>query len=185
LTHVRIVLSASVRRTCLVQSTADRSHHAEPPLDPGRRSHGLDNPTNYFTAAGLDHRAGHQQPSRCIGNGVQVLQRHTGLTSLQKLVDTASRSPTRCCRLHRAIRRRLPLTLPQRRHRTVTRQPQHRQLAGSVITFKTSTATLAVTIARPSRGSALPPSARFDQLNSVLNSNGITPARQCLQRPIR
>ena len=51
----------------------------------------LDNPTNFFTAAGLDARAsdiGNLLDS--IGNGVQVLQAaDTGITSLQKLVDTA------------------------------------------------------------------------------------------------
>jgi flagellin-like hook-associated protein FlgL len=51
----------------------------------------LDNPTNYFTAQGLDNRAndiGNLLDG--IGNGVQVLQAaNTGLTSLQKLVDTA------------------------------------------------------------------------------------------------
>jgi flagellin-like hook-associated protein FlgL len=51
----------------------------------------LDNPTNFFTAQGLNNRAndiGNLLDS--IGNGVQVLQAaNTGLTSLQKLVDTA------------------------------------------------------------------------------------------------
>ena len=51
----------------------------------------LDNPTNFFTAAGLDARAsdiGNLLDS--IGNGVQVLQAaNTGITSLSKLVDTA------------------------------------------------------------------------------------------------
>ena len=51
----------------------------------------LDNPTNFFTAAGLNNRAsdiGNLLDS--IGNGVQVLQAaNTGLTSLQSLVDTA------------------------------------------------------------------------------------------------
>jgi flagellin-like hook-associated protein FlgL len=51
----------------------------------------LDNPTNFFTAQGLNNRAndiGNLLDSS--GNGVQVLQAaNTGLTSLQKLVDTA------------------------------------------------------------------------------------------------
>ena len=51
----------------------------------------LDNPTNYFTAAGLDNRASDiSNLLDSIGNGVQVLQAaNTGITSLQKLVDTA------------------------------------------------------------------------------------------------
>src|SRR5674476_652511 len=51
----------------------------------------LDNPTNYFTAQSLDNRASDiNNLLDGIGNGVQVLQAaNTGLTSLQKLVDTA------------------------------------------------------------------------------------------------
>ena len=51
----------------------------------------LDNPTNFFTAASLDSRAGDiNNLLDSIGNGVQVLQAaNTGITSLQKLVDSA------------------------------------------------------------------------------------------------
>ena len=51
----------------------------------------LDNPTNFFTAQGLDNRASDiNNLLDGIGNGVQVLQAaNTGLTSLQQLVDTA------------------------------------------------------------------------------------------------
>ncbi len=51
----------------------------------------LDNPTNFFTAAGLDARASDiSNLLDSIGNGVQVLQAaNTGITSLQKLVDSA------------------------------------------------------------------------------------------------
>ncbi len=51
----------------------------------------LDNPTNFFTAQSLDARAGDiNNLLDGIGNGVQVLQAaNTGITSLQKLVDTA------------------------------------------------------------------------------------------------
>ncbi|MGA9088216.1 MAG: flagellin, partial [Bradyrhizobium sp.] len=51
----------------------------------------LDNPTNYFTAQGLNNRASDiNNLLDSIGNGVQVLQAaNTGLTSLQSLVDTA------------------------------------------------------------------------------------------------
>ena len=51
----------------------------------------LDNPTNFFTAQSLDCRAGDiNNLLDGIGNGVQVLQAaNTGITSLQKLVDTA------------------------------------------------------------------------------------------------
>jgi flagellin len=51
----------------------------------------LDNPTNFFTAQGLDNRASDiNNLLESISNGVQVLQAaNTGLTSLQRLVDTA------------------------------------------------------------------------------------------------
>src|ERR1700751_5038014 len=51
----------------------------------------LDNPTNYFTAQGLDNRASDiANLLDGIGNGVQVLQAaNAGITSLQSLVDTA------------------------------------------------------------------------------------------------
>ncbi|MGJ4972150.1 flagellin, partial [Bradyrhizobium sp. HKCCYLRH1043] len=51
----------------------------------------LDNPTNFFTAQGLDNRASDiSNLLDGIGNGVQVLQAaNTGITSLQKLVDSA------------------------------------------------------------------------------------------------
>jgi flagellin-like hook-associated protein FlgL len=51
----------------------------------------LDNLTNFFTAQSLDSRAGDiNNLLDGIGNGVQVLQAaNTGITSLQKLVDTA------------------------------------------------------------------------------------------------
>ena len=51
----------------------------------------LDNPTNFFTASSLDSRASDiNNLLDSIGNGVQVLQAaNTGITSLQKLVDSA------------------------------------------------------------------------------------------------
>jgi hypothetical protein len=65
--------------------------HAEPPCHRQEGQHGLDNPTNFFTAQSLDSRAGDiNNLLDGIGNGVQVLQAaNTGITSLQKLVDTA------------------------------------------------------------------------------------------------
>src|SRR5947208_4100455 len=51
----------------------------------------LDNPTNFFTAQGLDNRASDiSNLLDGIGNGVQVLQAaNTGITSLQGLVSSA------------------------------------------------------------------------------------------------
>jgi flagellin-like hook-associated protein FlgL len=88
-----IVLSASVRQNLLsLQSTADLLATTQSRLSTGKKVNtALDNPTNYFTAAGLDARANDiSNLLDGIGNGVQVLQAaNTGITSLQKLVDTA------------------------------------------------------------------------------------------------
>src|SRR4029078_6479035 len=88
-----IVLSASVRQNLLsLQSTAALLATTQNNLATGKKVHSdLDNPTNYFTAQGLDNRANDiSNLLDSIGNGVQVLQAaNTGLPSLQQLVDTA------------------------------------------------------------------------------------------------
>ncbi|HXR02556.1 MAG TPA: flagellin [Pseudomonas sp.] len=88
-----IVLSASVRQNLLsLQSTAELLSTTQNRLSTGKKVNtALDNPTNFFTAQGLDNRASDiSNLLDGIGNGVQVLQAaNTGLTSLQKLVDTA------------------------------------------------------------------------------------------------
>ncbi|MEH2504763.1 flagellin [Bradyrhizobium sp. AZCC 1578] len=88
-----IVLSASVRQNLLsLQSTADLLATTQNRLATGKKVNtALDNPTNFFTAQSLDSRAGDiNNLLDGIGNGVQVLQAaNTGITSLQKLVDTA------------------------------------------------------------------------------------------------
>jgi flagellin len=88
-----IVLSASVRQNLLsLQSTADLLATTQNRLSTGRKVNtALDNPTNYFTAQALDSRASDiSNLLDGIGNGVQILQAaNTGITSLQKLVDTA------------------------------------------------------------------------------------------------
>src|SRR3954462_13386080 len=88
-----IVLSASVRQNLLsLQSTADLLATTQERLSSGKKVNtALDNATNFFTAQGLDNRASDiNNLLDAIGNGVQVLQAaNTGITSLQKLVDTA------------------------------------------------------------------------------------------------
>jgi flagellin-like hook-associated protein FlgL len=88
-----IVLSASVRQNLLsLQSTAELLATTQNRLSTGKKVNtALDNPTNFFTAQGLDNRANDiNNLLDSIGNGVQVLQAaNTGITSLQKLVDTA------------------------------------------------------------------------------------------------
>ncbi len=88
-----IVLTAAVRQNLLsLQDTAALLSTTQGRLSTGKKvNSALDNPTNFFTAAGLDARASDiSNLLDSIGNGVQVLQAaDTGITSLQKLVDTA------------------------------------------------------------------------------------------------
>src|SRR5215475_16035219 len=88
-----VVLTAAVRQNLLsLQGTAEMLSPTQTRLATGKKvNSALDNPTNFFTAAGLDARASDiSNLLDSIGNGVQVLQAaDTGLTSLQKLVDTA------------------------------------------------------------------------------------------------
>ena len=88
-----IVLSAAVRQNLLsLQDTAALLSTTQNRLATGNKvNSALDNHTNFFTAQGLNNRASDiNNLLDSIGNGVQVLQAaNTGLTSLQKLVDTA------------------------------------------------------------------------------------------------
>ena len=88
-----IVLSTSVRQNLLsLQSTADLLATTQNRLATGKKvNSALDNPTNFFTAQGLDARASDiSNLLDGIGNGVQVLQAaNTGITALQKYVDSA------------------------------------------------------------------------------------------------
>jgi flagellin len=88
-----IVLSASVRQNLLsLQSTASLLATTQNDLSTGNKvNSALDNPTNYFTAQGLNNRASDiSNLLDGIGNGVQVLQAaNTGITSLQSLVSSA------------------------------------------------------------------------------------------------
>src|ERR1700740_2947138 len=88
-----IVLTAAVRQNLLsLQGTAELLSTTQTRLATGKKGNSaLDNPPNFFTAAGLDARASDiNNLLDSIGNGVQVLQAaNTGITSLQKLVDSA------------------------------------------------------------------------------------------------
>jgi flagellin-like hook-associated protein FlgL len=75
-----------------LQSTADLLATTQSRLATGKKvNSALDNPTNFFTASSLDNRASDiSNLLDGISNGVQVLQAaNTGITSLQKLVDSA------------------------------------------------------------------------------------------------
>jgi flagellin-like hook-associated protein FlgL len=88
-----IVLSASVRQNLLsLQSTASLLATTQNRLATGNKvNSALDNPTEFFTAQGLNNRASDiSNLLDGIGNGVQVLQAaNTGITSLQSLVASA------------------------------------------------------------------------------------------------
>ena len=88
-----ITLTAAVRQNLLsLQDTANLLSQTQERLATGKKvNSALDNPTNFFTAAGLDARASDiSNLLDSIGNGVQVLQAaNTGITSLSQLVDTA------------------------------------------------------------------------------------------------
>src|SRR5512135_137513 len=88
-----ITLTAAVRQNLLsLQNTAALLSTTQERLATGKKvNSALDNPTNFFTAAGLDARASDiSNLLDSIGNGVQVLQAaNTGITSLSKLVDPA------------------------------------------------------------------------------------------------
>jgi flagellin len=88
-----IVLSASVRQNLLsLQSTASLLATTQNDLATGNKvNSALDNPTEFFTAQGLNNRASDiNNLLDGIGNGVQVLQAaNTGITSLQGLVASA------------------------------------------------------------------------------------------------
>jgi flagellin len=88
-----ITLTSAVRQNLLsLQDTANLLSQTQERLATGKKvNSALDNPTNFFTAAGLDSRASDiSNLLDSIGNGVQVLQAaNTGITSLSSLVDTA------------------------------------------------------------------------------------------------
>src|SRR5882762_9846474 len=174
-----IVLSTSVRQNLLsLQSTASLLAETQGRLASGKRvNSALDNPVNFFTASGLDSRASDiNNLLDSIGNGVQVLQAaNTGITSLQKLVDTAKSIANQALQTNvgYSTKATVDVTGTGAGTGTVTAANLNTgKLAGSVITFKTSTATLAVTIgASFATGSGTATVSTLDQLNSVLNSN--------------
>ncbi|UZE51309.1 DUF1522 domain-containing protein [Rhodopseudomonas sp. P2A-2r] len=88
-----VVLSSAVRQNLLsLSATADLLSTTQSHLSTGKKVNtALDNPTNFFTAAGLDSRASDiNNLLDGIGNGVQILNAaSTGISSLSKLVDSA------------------------------------------------------------------------------------------------
>ncbi|MBR0796464.1 hypothetical protein JQ615_13800 [Bradyrhizobium jicamae] len=176
-----IVLSASVRQNLLsLQSTADLLATTQNRLATGKKvNSALDNPTNFFTAQSLDNRASDiNNLLDGIGNGVQILQAaNTGLTSLQKLVDTAKSIATQVLQSPTGYSTKANVDVTGTgagTGATTAADLNAGKLGGAVLTFKTSTGSLAVTIGSSfSTGTGTATVQTLDQLNSVLVSNGV------------
>src|SRR5205823_168151 len=148
-----ITLTAAVRQNLLsLQGTADLLATTQGRLATGKKvNSALDNPTNFFTAAGLDARASDiSNLLDSIGNGVQVLQAaNTGITSLSKLVDTAKSIANQVLQQPSGYSTKANVDVTGTGAGTsavlTAANLNTGKLAGSVITFKTSTSTLAVT----------------------------------------
>src|SRR5437660_4425479 len=145
-----IVLSAAVRQNLLsLQNTAELLSTTQNRLASGKKVNtALDNPTNYFTAQSLDNRASDiNSLLDGIGNGVQVLQAaNTGITSLQKLVDTAKSIANQVLQAAVGYSTKANVDVTGTgagTGATVASDLNAGKLAGAVITFKTSTGTLA------------------------------------------
>ena len=77
-------------------SPPHRSRTRNNQRDRQKANSALDNATNHFTAQGRDNPSDIGNLLDGIGNGVQILQAaNTGITSLQKPVDTAKRPTSR------------------------------------------------------------------------------------------
>src|SRR5436190_13737125 len=176
-----IVLSASVRQNLLsLQSTADLLATTQNRLATGKKVNtALDNPTNFFTAASLDNRASDiNNLLDGIGNGVQILQAaNTGITSLQKLVDTAKSIANQVLQspVGYSTKANVDVTGTGAGTGTTTAADINAgKLGGAVLTFKTATGTLEVTVGSTfATGTGTATVKTLDQLNSVLASNGV------------
>jgi flagellin-like hook-associated protein FlgL len=178
-----ITLSASVRQNLLsLQGTADLLSTTQTRLATGKKvNSALDNPTNFFTASGLDARAsdiGNLLDS--IGNGVQVLQAaNTGITSLSKLVDTAKSIANQALQQPGGYSTKSSVEFTGATASptgTVTAADLNEGvLAGQKFVFKTSTGTTTITLG--STPSALSSGAAtvqsLDQFNQALAAAGV------------
>ena len=167
-----IVLSASVRQNLLsLQSTADLLATTQNRLSTGKKVNtALDNPTNFFTAQGLDNRASDlNNLLDGIGNGVQVLQAaNTGITSLQKLVDTAKSIANQVLQAPTGYSTKSTVTSAAAIGGTAANLVDAATIkAGETITFAASGSLPALTV-------TIGASESLDQLNTALGAGGIT-----------
>ena len=181
-----ITLSSSVRQNLLsLQDTASLLSTTQTRLATGKKvNSALDNPTNFFTASGLDARAsdiGNLLDS--IGNGVQVLQAaNTGITSLSKLVDTAKSIANQALQQPSGYSTKASAAFvgagDRLRARPLPRTSTPARSAGSVFTFST-TAGVAATITVGATAVAFNSTAKtatvksLDDLNQALSAAGV------------
>jgi flagellin-like hook-associated protein FlgL len=178
-----IVLTAAVRQNLLsLQSTADLLATTQNRLATGKKVNtALDNPTNFFTAQGLDNRAGDiNNLLDSIGNGVQVLQAaNTGLTSLQKLVDTAKSIANQVLQAPAGYTSKANVTTAAPTGTAPLNAPGTatdltlggtNSLQGQALTFKTSAGTLSLTISNVAGAGKV---NSIDALNTALSTAGI------------
>jgi flagellin-like hook-associated protein FlgL len=178
-----IVLTASVRQNLLsLQSTADLLSTTQNRLATGNKvNSALDNPTNYFTAQGLNNRASDiNNLLDSIGNGVQVLQAaNTGITSLQKLVDTAKSIANQVLQAPAGYTSKANVTTlapagaaPLNSPGTATDLTLGgtNSLQGQALTFKTSAGTLSLTLSNVAGAGKV---NSIDALNTALTNGGV------------
>jgi flagellin len=174
-----IVLTAAVRQNLLsLQGTAELLSTTQTRLATGKKvNSALDNPTNFFTAAGLDARASDiSNLLDSIGNGVQVLQAaDTGITSLQKLVDTAKSIASQSLQqpVGYSTKANIQFTgtgVPSGPGVATSADLTTSKLNGGVFTF-TNQAGTAVTITIGSSPSAFNPVTKTAQVQSVAQLN--------------
>ena len=178
-----IVLSASVRQNLLsLQSTAQLLATTQNRLSTGNKvNSALDNPTNFFTAQGLNNRASDiNNLLDSIGNGVQVLQAaNTGITSLQSLVDTAKSIANQVLQAPAGYSTKANVTTAAPTGGGALATPGldtdltnagTNSLQGQALTFKTSTGTLSLTISNVAGAGNV---NSIDALNTALSAGGI------------
>ena len=174
-----IVLTAAVRQNLLsLQGTAELLSTTQTRLATGKKvNSALDNPTNFFTAAGLDARASDiSNLLDSIGNGVQVLQAaDTGITSLQKLVDTAKSIASQSLQqpVGYSTKANIQFTgtgVPSGPGVATSADLTTSKLNGGVFTFTNSAGT-AVTITIGTSPSAFNPVTKTAQVQSVAQLN--------------
>jgi flagellin-like hook-associated protein FlgL len=178
-----IVLSASVRQNLLsLQSTADLLATTQNRLATGNKvNSALDNPTNFFTAQSLNNRASDiSNLLDSIGNGVQVLQAaNTGITSLQKLVDTAKSLANQVLQAPAGYTSKASVTTnaptgtaPLNAPGTATDLTLGgtNSLQTQALTFKTSTGTLSLTLSNAAGAGKV---NSIDALNTALTNGGV------------